>query len=147
MMIEARKEQLADTQRIRERHKIVCKVSNNLNFKDLIMLRTPESGFYFEYKKHRNTMLKDKEPPKKEPYYVKYIREQKQLAAKLQKQKEKEERLRQIALKEAQELKRIEEIAEATLKNFSAQASLILHEKEENDRKAIQSENVTKIPS
>jgi len=64
-----------------------------------MMLKTPESGFFFEYKKHRTTMLKDKEPPKKEPYYVKYIREQKELEIKLKKQKDKEERARQLALK------------------------------------------------
>ena len=65
MQIEERKEQLAETQRIREKYNIVCKVSNTLNFKDFMMLKTPESGFYFEYKKHRTTMLKVKEPPQK----------------------------------------------------------------------------------
>ena len=75
MQIEMRKEQLAETQKIREKYNIVCNVNNNLNFKDFMMLKTPESGFFFEYKKHRTTMLKDKEPPKKEPYYIKYIRE------------------------------------------------------------------------
>ena len=101
MQIEERKEQLAGTQRIREKYNIVCKVSNNLNFKDFMMLKTPESGFYFEYKKHRTTMLRDKEPPKKEPYYVKYIRDQKELEIKLKKKKEKEERMRLLAMKDA----------------------------------------------
>lgn len=99
MLIDQRKEELADTQRIRDKYKIVCKVSNSLNFKEFMMLKTPESGFFFEYKKHRTTMLKDKEPPKKEPYYVKYIREQKELEIKLKKQKDKEERARKLALK------------------------------------------------
>ena len=98
MQIEERKEQLAETQRIREKYNIVCKVSNTLNFKDFMMLKTPESGFYFEYKKHRTTMLKVKEPPKKEPFYKKYIREQKELEIKLQKEKEKEDSRKKSAL-------------------------------------------------
>jgi len=36
------------------------------------MLKTPESGFFFDYKKNRTEYLKQKEPAKPEPFYRKY---------------------------------------------------------------------------
>ncbi len=41
----------------------------------------------------------------------------------------------------------MEEMAEATFKNFSAQASLVLPELEEDDKNAVDSENLAKMPS
>lgn len=84
-----------------------------------MMLKTPESGFFFEYKKDRTKMLKKQEPPKPEPYYKKYIREQKEEETRLK--KEAERRLKQEKLKEPEQvIIVVDEVSEIQQLNFSA---------------------------
>jgi hypothetical protein len=62
-------------QKLCEKYKIVPTIEKELLFKDLIMLKTPKSGFFYEYKKNRPTILKEKEPAKPEPFFKKFRRE------------------------------------------------------------------------
>jgi hypothetical protein len=39
----------------------------------IVKTRTP--GFFYEFKKNRTTMLKEREPPIPEPFYRRFIRE------------------------------------------------------------------------
>ena len=55
----------------------------------IVKTRTP--GFFFEFKKNRTNLLKEREPPIPEPFYKKFIREKKekeQKEARLQREKE-----------------------------------------------------------
>jgi hypothetical protein len=54
-----------------------------MGFKDLMVVKTRQPGFFFEYKKNRTELLKVTVPPTKERFYKKFIREQ-------QEQKDKE---------------------------------------------------------
>lgn len=48
---------------------------DELQFKQLMQMRSQEPKFYYEFKKHRTLMLQEKEPKKKELYHVTYLRE------------------------------------------------------------------------
>lgn len=68
-------------------------------------------------------MLKKQEPPKPEPYYKKYIREQKEEEIRLK--KEAERRLKQEKLKESEQvIIVVDEVSEIQQLNFSAQSTL-----------------------
>ena len=41
-------------------------------------MRSQDPKFYYEFKKKRTTMLKEKEPAKPELYHVTYLRQQEQ---------------------------------------------------------------------
>jgi hypothetical protein len=43
-------------------------------FIDRIKMKSPQSGFFYEFKKHRTKMLKPKDSPIKEPYYKEFFR-------------------------------------------------------------------------
>lgn len=46
----------------------------------IVKTRTP--GFFFEFKKNRTNLLKEREPPIPEPFYKRYIREKNEAKAK-----------------------------------------------------------------
>ena len=60
---------------LRDKFGIKVEIDKELAFKDLMMLKSPQSGFFFEFKKKRTTMLKEREPAIPEPYYKRFKRE------------------------------------------------------------------------
>lgn len=50
-------------------------LDKELHFKQLMKIRTQDPKFYYEFKKKRTFMLKEKEPKKKEHYHVTYLRQ------------------------------------------------------------------------
>jgi predicted ATP-binding protein involved in virulence len=52
----------------------VCEEKKELTFKDLMIVKTRSPHFFFEFKKNRTQMLKQREPPVEEPFYKKFKR-------------------------------------------------------------------------
>lgn len=71
---------------------IVCEPKTEMGFKDLMVVKTRQPGFFFEYKKNRTELLKVKVPPTKERFYKKFIREQQEQQDKEQKMKLQQEK-------------------------------------------------------
>ena len=92
-----------------DKYEIKINPEQELHFKQLIAMRSHQPNFYYEFKKKRTLMLKEKEPEKKEPFHVTFIRN-------LEREKAEEER--KIAEAEARRLEReAEEFKKATGSN------------------------------
>lgn len=101
-IVKQKEEEKQELLRLREKFKIVCEEQNELTFKDLMIVKTRQPCFFYEYKKNRTKLLKSKEPPIPEPFYKKYIREKAE-------EKRREERKKQKILKENLEKAKAEE--------------------------------------
>lgn len=89
-----------------EKHQIKINVDQQLDFKQLMKIKCQVPKFFFEFKKNRTVLLKEKEPEKKEHYHIIYLREQERLRKEKEKIKRKAELRRQQLDKAELELKR-----------------------------------------
>jgi hypothetical protein len=62
-IVKQKEEEKQELLRLREKFKIVCEEQNELTFKDLMIVKTRQPCFFYEYKKNRTKLLKSKEPP------------------------------------------------------------------------------------
>ena len=66
---------MKNLERLRTEYNIKVKPDEKLAFKELMLLKNRQQGFFFDFKKNRTTYLKAKEPTPPEPEYNKIIRQ------------------------------------------------------------------------
>ena len=57
-----------------DKYNIKVNTDDTLYFKQMIKMRSKTPNFYYEFKRHRTYLTKEKEPEKKEHYHVTYLR-------------------------------------------------------------------------
>lgn len=61
-------------QKLIDKYQIRINPQQELVFKQLIQMRCQNSTFFYDFKKKRTQMLKEKEFEKKEPFHVVFLR-------------------------------------------------------------------------
>ena len=56
------------------KYQIKVNLDQELHFKQLIKMRCQKPAFYYEFKRHRTVLMKEKEPAKPELYHVTYMK-------------------------------------------------------------------------
>ena len=74
-----------------EKYNIKVNTDDTLYFKQMIKMRSKTPNFFYEFKKHRTHLTKEKEPEKKEHYHIEYLRMREKEQKELEKKKKKEE--------------------------------------------------------
>ena len=81
------KERAEAMKRLRDKYQIRVNTKQELHFKQLIQMRSQDPKFFYEFKKKRALMTKEKEPEKPELYHVVFLREREQQRLKKEKEK------------------------------------------------------------
>ena len=76
-----------------EKYSIKVNTDDTLYFKQMIKMRSKTPNFFYEFKRHRTYLTKEKAPEKKEHYHVEYLRMREREQKELEKKKKKEEEI------------------------------------------------------